>query len=78
MAAQTMCPHCFKRYSVQPDFVGKSVACKGCGQTFVIEDLSGPGAAPIRGPDLQTRSKDRVRSDRERGDTISRTDFAAH
>ncbi|HZP23970.1 MAG TPA: suppressor of fused domain protein, partial [Terriglobales bacterium] len=50
MPAETMCPHCSKRYSVQGEHVGKTVTCKGCGQKFVIEDLSGPARSPGRVP----------------------------
>lgn len=46
MPAQTMCPHCSKRYSVRDEHVGKTVTCKGCGQNFVVEDLSGPARSP--------------------------------
>jgi len=57
MAAQTICPHCLKRYGVQPNLVGKSVTCKGCGQKFVIDDLSGPArspsGAPVHRPELK-------------------------
>ena len=46
MAAQTMCPHCSKRYSVRDEQVGKRATCKGCGQAFTIEDFSGPARSP--------------------------------
>lgn len=46
MSAQTMCPHCSKRYSFADEHVGKRVTCKACGQKFVIENLSGPARSP--------------------------------
>lgn len=46
MAAETMCPHCSKRYSVDEKHVGKRVKCKGCSESFVIENLSGPARSP--------------------------------
>lgn len=50
MAAQTMCPHCSKRYSVKEENVGKRVTCKGCGEKFVVENLSGPALSPAGVP----------------------------
>jgi len=57
MPAQTMCPHCSKRYSIHEQDVGKRVKCKGCGQAFVVENLAGPalspGGVPIFRPELK-------------------------
>jgi hypothetical protein len=55
MPAQTICPHCFKRYNVEARHVGKKVSCKGCGKVFRIEDLSQPerteGGVPVYRPE---------------------------
>jgi len=55
MATQTMCPHCSRRYNVEEKHVGKTVACKGCGERFTIEDLAGPrrteGGVPVYRPE---------------------------
>jgi predicted Zn finger-like uncharacterized protein len=55
MSIATMCPHCSRRYAVKPEHVGKKVSCKGCGQTFVIEDIAGtertPSGAPVYRPE---------------------------
>lgn len=50
MFAHTMCPHCSKRYSVKEEQVGKRVTCKGCGEKFVIENLSGTALSPAGVP----------------------------
>jgi len=46
-----MCPHCSKWYNMDEKYTGKRIACKGCGEKFVIEDLDGPdrsaGGVPI-------------------------------
>lgn len=38
MPIQTSCPHCQRGYTLADNTVGKKVRCKGCGETFTVQD----------------------------------------
>ena len=40
MTDSTQCPNCSERYAVGPEFAGRRVKCKKCGQTFQIPTAS--------------------------------------
>src|SRR5437763_1279713 len=45
MSTTVPCPHCSRKLLLRPEYVGRSLRCPACSQTFIVPDASAPPEA---------------------------------
>ncbi len=56
--AKLLCPKCQRELRVRTEYAGKVIACKYCGQAFVVEPRPTPAAAPVEAAGSRLSSLD--------------------